>query len=1507
MPLAYAALQAASVRPGDIVLEPSAGTGMLAVMAECALGKRGDGARSGNPLHLNEIAAVRAGLLAGLFQDAPVTRHNAESIADYLPGLRPTVVLMNPPFSASPGVQRTRHDADLRHLRSAFSMLPAGGRLVAITSASCIPGDAAWSRTFERLDPPPRTVFSIAIDGRAYARRGTTFDTRLTVIDRANASGVPIDARESVPTAAGLLAAIAANVPQRQAVVPISAALVPAGDLLGHAAARPAPRKRAAATAPNTRPADPKVRDWGPVAELDYETSPANPEGKVSEPEATHAGVYEPWHPRTARVPGAQPHPTPLVQSAAMAAVPHPVPSYRPMLPVRVVTDELLSDAQLESVILAGQAHGRHLSALYRIGEGWETVARVADNEDDNSDDGKNDETIHSDPEPATNATGDGEALSAPVHVSGAAGCWATAPAAARAAKSPPSFSTTGCAAAAGRCGCPPPTRPASLPPIAAQSRRASSSSSHRGQIETAVDEAPVGDAPAIIVARGIGHVAAQQRPPVEDAAVRLPDRLFDRTRSVALRSSHWASSARGPIFPKRPESCSPPMQPCARPPARESARASNRSSAGSRTGWMKTPAMPIGGVIVFDEAHAMANAAGSKGSRGDTAPSQQGRAGLRLQNALPDARILYVSATGATTVPGLAYARRLGLWGGADTGGETPFEQRTDFVTAMEAGGVAAMEVVARDLKALGLYQARALSYDGVEVELLEHPLTPEQRRIYDAYAGAFKVIHRNLEDALKATGIMEGDATLNKNAKSAALSAFEGAKQRFFGHLLTAMKCPSLIRAIEADLEAGHACVIQLVSTGEALLDRRIAEIPVSEWDDISVDLTPREACLEYLAHAFPVQLQEPFTDDEGNLMSRPVTDAEGTPVLCQEAVAARDALIEKLAALPPVQAALDQILHRFGGEAVAEVTGRSRRVLRIADSSGERLALRNRPASANLAETAAFMAGDKRILVFSMAGGTGRSYHADLGCGNTRRRIHYLLEPGWRADQAIQGLGRTHRTHQASAPLFRPVTTDVKGERRFIATIARRLDSLGAITRGQRDSQTAMGGGGATLFRASDNLESPYAKVALRQFYVALWRGNIAGWSMDRFEDATGLKLIWEGSLKEDLPPMPRFLNRLLALPIAEQNELFAELETRIEANIEQAIEAGTHEQGVETIRADSLTVASRETVHVHEASGAATELVEIIRRDRLVPLTADDALALRDGRPVINTRSKRAAVVLPAPSRMFEDGGVEARVRLVRPAAREPMAAEELAASNWEDLRRRSLARVVGCGDRGAAQPHRIPPVAGHRPAAPHMGPAAGREHAGAPACDRCRGTPARPGSDARAGARPPRRLRTGRRTAHEFGRDARGDSEPRRVLRSRQRLAPRKAAPDGRRAGRDRRTGRQRPRGAQARGLRHRDRLMAHPGVRARIHRPRPHPRTLAARGCEPGVNPHAPVRLPERRRPNACCRPPRALPVICAFAPPIAANCTTCHRKDIAMPSSHTLPDDPVYAFCPSL
>ena len=50
--------------------------------------------------------------------------------------------------------------------------------------------------------------------------------------------------------------------------------------------------------------------------------------------------------------------------------------------------------------------------------------------------------------------------------------------------------------------------------------------------------------------------------------------------------------------------------------------------------------------------------------------------------------------------------------------------------------------------------------------------------------------------------------------------------------------------------------------------------------------------------LSHAFPVQLFELYQDEKHNTLSRPVYDAGNNPVLNQEAVEMRDALIAQLA---------------------------------------------------------------------------------------------------------------------------------------------------------------------------------------------------------------------------------------------------------------------------------------------------------------------------------------------------------------------------------------------------------------------------------------------------------------------------------------------------------------------------------------------------------------------------------------------------------------------------------
>ena len=449
---------------------------------------------------------------------------------------------------------------------------------------------------------------------------------------------------------------------------------------------------------------------------------------------------------------------------------------------------------------------------------------------------------------------------------------------------------------------------------------------------------------------------------------------------------------------------------------------------------------------------------------------------------------------------------------------------------------------------------------------------------------------------------------------------------------------------------------------------MENRRKPAPPAATLDINCDC--KEYLIDYLNSAFPTRMMRVFKGTDGENRSELMTDGDGRPVHSQFALQTRENLIERLCAMPAIPSALDELIRHFGTDGLAEVTGRTRRL--IVDSQG-RQQVERRTARSNIAEADAFMSGDKAVLAFSDAGGTGRSYHADRNCRSAhRRRVHYLLEPGWRASSAIQGLGRTNRTNQLTPPIFRPVTTNCRGERRFISTIARRLDSLGALTRGQRQT------GGQNLFDPADNLESDYAKEALHQWYNLLYLGKLKSTTLDDFVEMTGLKLTegQGGGLVSDLPPIQRWLNRLLALRIGTQDAIFEEYMALIQARIDAARDAGTLDVGVEAIKAERMVVLEEQILRRDPVTGAETKLsrLELHHRRRATPFKRlmDEWSDARDVAFLKNGKSGRVALRVPSWSILDNEGRSIQVWQLIRPVGSERIRQSALAESYWQEI-------------------------------------------------------------------------------------------------------------------------------------------------------------------------------------------------------------------------------------------
>ncbi|HMO80004.1 MAG TPA: strawberry notch family protein [Pyrinomonadaceae bacterium] len=594
-------------------------------------------------------------------------------------------------------------------------------------------------------------------------------------------------------------------------------------------------------------------------------------------------------------------------------------------------------------------------------------------------------------------------------------------------------------------------------------------------------------------------------------------------------------------------------------------------------------------GIVIFDEGHKAKYAFAD--DRGKS--TQTGAAVLEIQEPekYPDYRVIYSSATSAGEVRHLAYMSRLGLWG-EGTNFPLGFEQ---FSEEIESGGVGALEMVCRDLKAMGRYLCGNLSMgtdpeSGLAVEFREvtHWLTPAQRQMYDNMAQGWQEVFRNIHQALDLTNS-------GKSTRSQAVNQFWAEHQRCFRNLITAFKVPTLIREIEDALGRKESIVVSITGTGESQTKKLIERAADQDEAIDSLDFSPRETLTRLVARCFPTAcFQEQTNPYSGTTEYIPVLDQDGNQVESRAALQLRTELLDKLSVLEVPEHPLDQLVNYFGVENVAEMTGRKKRLIRTTSGT-----LEYRPRQLpgvpskliNLHEKNAFQNGDKRIAIMSEVASTGDSLHAGQYVGNRQRRLHIAAELKWSADKQIQDFGRTHRTGQVAPPVYLLAFTELGGEKRFSATIARRLGNMGALTKGDRRAEKA---GNLDKY----NLESKEGRSALNVVLTSIMRGcEIAGLD-DPKKALRDMGLVRKTDAGEAVPDsektnIPRFLNRLLSLEVDRQNALFDYFYETFLETLEYLKQKGKLDDGMEDLKAASVEIAETpQVLHADALTGAKT---------------------------------------------------------------------------------------------------------------------------------------------------------------------------------------------------------------------------------------------------------------------------------------------------------------------------
>lgn len=376
--------------------------------------------------------------------------------------------------------------------------------------------------------------------------------------------------------------------------------------------------------------------------------------------------------------------------------------------------------------------------------------------------------------------------------------------------------------------------------------------------------------------------------------------------------------------------------------------------------------------------------------------------------------------------------------------------------ISIIEKGGVTLQEIMSRELTNAGqmVRRERDMSDVVTDWKTITDPETVRRaRENYDRTIAAFNAIIKFQEDYVKPM-IEALDMELAVMAESAGVKRgtdkmgvenvpFASKTYNYTKQLMLALKVNAIADEVEGEINAGRHPVIALESTMESSIK-----------DYAAGEIIDEPTFSASLLKGLDTVMQYTVKDEDGNERHERYSPQALGPAGEKAYYELQDFIRESTSDI--FISPLDAIIERLNkkGYKVGELTGRNMYVERNDDG---RVVVKRRTDKDKKKMQREFNSGVLDVLILNKSASTGISLHASEKFSDQRQRSMIIAQPLSDINDYMQMIGRIDRTGQVHRGYYINLGLPVPAENRFLMMLSTKLKSLNANTTTSQDSES------------------------------------------------------------------------------------------------------------------------------------------------------------------------------------------------------------------------------------------------------------------------------------------------------------------------------------------------------------------------------------------------------------------------------------------------------------------